>query len=163
MKDSLFLDICRNEYHALFEMAHKAINHCPEELWSNERKDPPYWLLVYHTAFYLDFYLRAAPEEFETRFDISGPFDLAAKMKRTLSKKELKNYLISIKRRCNRVLASLRSKELEGKNTYTWTGPTLAHRLVYNVRHAQHHIGQLNLMLRHHQAEAAAWVITPKT
>ena len=163
MKDSLFLGICRNEYHALFEMLHKAINHCPDDLWRNESKSPSYWLLVYHTAFYLDFYLGFSPDKHKNRFDISGPFDLTAKLERVLTKKELKNYLISIKKKCNKVLDSVSRKELEGKNTYSWTGPTLAHRLMYNVRHAQHHIGQLNLMLRYHKAATAEWVITPKS
>jgi hypothetical protein len=32
-------------------------------------------------------------------------------------------------------------------NIMPWSGPTLADRLVYNLRHAQHHIGRLHSIL----------------
>ena len=70
---------------------------------------------------------------------------------------------MEVKAKCVRVLEKLSSKELEGKNSYFWTGPTLAHRLIYNIRHAQHHIGQLNSILRQNGNDAATWVITPKS
>lgn len=160
MKDSLFLDICRNEYHALIEMLQKAINLCPEDLWDQKSKGPPFWQLVYHTAYYLEFYLGKSPKKHKERFDIKE--NLNERMSSILTKNDLKSYLIEIKKKSNSVLEGLTSKELEGKNSYFWTGPTLAHRLVYNIRHAQHHIGQLNAILRRTGNDTVKWVITTK-
>lgn len=160
MKDSIFLDICKNEYHALIEMLHKAINLCPEILWDQKSKGPPFWQLAYHTAYYLDFYLGESPKKHKERFDIKE--NLNERMKRVLTKKQLKSYLTATRMKCDSVLEELTTKKLEGKNSYFWTGPTLAHRLVYNIRHSQHHIGQLNSILRRNGNETVKWVITPK-
>ena len=161
MKDSLFLDICKNEYYALIEMLYKAINLCSEELWDERTETPPFWQLAYHAIYYLDFYLGESPKKHEQRFDVKENLD--ERMERILTKKQLKDYLIAIKKKCNRVLESLSAEKLEGKNSYYWTGPTLAHRLIYNIRHTQHHIGQLNLKLRQNGDDAVKWVITPKS
>jgi uncharacterized damage-inducible protein DinB len=160
MKDSIFLDICKNEYHALIEMLHEAINLCSEDLWNKETEDLPFWQLAYHSAYYLDFYLGEGPKKHVERFDIKE--NLNERMEKTLTKKQLKTYLKEVKAKCDGVLEKLSSKELEGKNSYFWTGPTLAHRMIYNIRHSQHHVGQLNLILRIHGINAAKWVITPK-
>ena len=160
MKDSLFLDICKNEYRALIEMLHKAINLCSEDLWEKEMENPPFWQLVYHTIYYLDFYLGDSPKKHEERYEIKE--NLNERLKRSLTKEQLKNYLVATKKKCNSVLEKLSVKELEGKNSYFWTGPTLAHRLIYNIRHTQHHIGQLNLLLRQNENDASKWLITPK-
>jgi hypothetical protein len=160
MKDSLFLDICKNEYYALIEMLHKSINLCSEELWDKRTETPPFWQLAYHAIYYLDFYLGDSPKNHEQRFDIKE--NLNERMENILTKKQLKDYLIEIKKKCSRVLDNLSTEKLEGKNSYYWTGPTLAHRLIYNIRHSQHHMGQLNLILRRNSNTAVKWVITPK-
>ena len=58
------------------------------------------------------------------------------------------------------VINKITPNQLERENTFTWTGPTLAHRLVYNIRHAQHHVGWLNSILSRKAGQAADWVIT---
>jgi hypothetical protein len=60
------------------------------------------------------------------------------------------------------MLGSLTTEQLEGKNNFPWTGPTLAHRLIYNIRHAQHHVGWMNSILSRKTGTAAEWVITAK-
>ena len=160
MKDSIFLDICKNECHAIIEMLHKAVNLCSDDLWNKENEDFPFWQLAYHSAYYLDFYLGEGPKKHVERFDIKE--NLNERMDRFLTKEQLKTYLIEIKKRCSRILEKLTTEKLEGKNSYFWTGPTLAHRLIYNIRHSQHHIGQLNLILRQNGLDPAKWVIKPR-
>jgi hypothetical protein len=160
MKDSIFLDICKNEYHALIQMLHKAIDICADDLWDKEIGGPPFWQHVYHTIYYLDFYFGDSPKKHEQRFDIKE--DLNERTKRILTKEQLIDYLIDVEKKCDGVLEGLSSKQLEGKNSYFWTGPTLAHRLIYNIRHSQHHIGHLNSILRRYGKDTSKWIITPK-
>ena len=160
MKDSLFLDICQKEYHALIEMIYNAIEKCPDELWNEKTNEPPFWQQVYHTVFYLDFYLGEDPDKHKERFDIKE--NLNEQMEKILSKKELKAYLIDTKKKCDDVIANATTEKLEGKNNYYWTGPTLAHKLIYNIRHSQHHIGKLVSLLKRHTNDTAKWVITAK-
>ena len=140
-------------------MLEQAINLCPDDLWTKENTETPlFWQLVYHSIYYLDFYLGTSPEKHEQRFAIKE--NLNERMEQTLSKEELLDYLKDTEKKCISLLESLTKKELEGKNDYYWTGPTLAHRLIYNIRHTQHHIGQLNIILRQNKNKTSKWVIT---
>ncbi|NHJ31795.1 MAG: DinB family protein [Asgard group archaeon] len=160
MKDSLFVKICKNEYHALIQMLQKEIKLCTEELWNKEIDEPPFWQQVYHTIYYLDFYLGDNPKKRPERFTVRE--NLNEKMDEILTKKELLDYLASVKEKCDQVLKELTMEKLEEKNSYFWTGPTLAHRLIYNIRHSQHHIGRLNSILRRHMGDVSKWIITSK-
>ena len=42
-----------------------------------------------------------------------------------------------------------------------WTGPKLLSRCIYAVRHAQHHIGELNAELRRRGLRRIAWATDP--
>lgn len=133
MKDSLFIEICRNEYHALIQMLQKEISICADELWNKEIDEPPFWQQTYHTIYYLDFYLGDNPKKRPERFIVKE--NLNEKMEEILSKQELLDYLAFVEKKCDQVLDGLSVDKLEGKNSYFWTGPTLAHRLIYNIRH----------------------------
>lgn len=138
----VFIEICQNEYHALIQMLQKEINLCSEELWNKEIDEPPFWQQAYHTIYYLDFYLGDNPKKRPERFPVKE--NLNEKMEEILSKQDLKNYLTEVKKTCDKVLENLTVEKLEGKNSYFWTGPTLAHRLIYNIRHSRHTIGSLS-------------------
>jgi uncharacterized damage-inducible protein DinB len=157
MKDNLFKEIMYNEYNAIFQMTGELIAKCPDNLWDKETNEPPFWQQIYHTIFYLDFYLSDSPKKHIHRFSIKE--DLKEKQTQTLSKKDLQSYLIDLTKKTNQLLNELSSKDFESKNSFYWTGPTMSHRLVYNIRHAQHHIGKLNSMLRRHENIAVSWII----
>ena len=160
MKDSLFIEICRNEYHALIQMLHREIDICSDDLWNKEIDEPPFWQQVYHTIYYLDFYLGDNPKIRPARFTVKE--NLKEKMEEAISKRDLKKYLTIVKKKCDQVLENLTADKLEGKNSYFWTGPTLAHRMIYNIRNPQDHIGRLNSILRRNVGDASKWVITAK-
>jgi len=161
MKDSLFLDICRNDYRAVFQMTCRAIELCPEELWDQRTDEPAFWQQAYHTLWAVDFYLSDSPESSKKPSFVEGE---AANLKHVPasapSRKQIRDYLEQVSRKCETVLDKLTPDQLEGENTFPWTGPTLAHRLIYNIRHAQHHVGWLNSILSRKTGKAAEWVIT---
>jgi hypothetical protein len=162
MQDSLFLDICRNDYKAVLQMVREAIELCPEELWDERTDEPPFWQQVYHTIFYIDFYL--GDELKDPRVDkfIEGEAsNLDHKPSTTPSRDQIKGYLEEVSERCEAALNGFTLEKLEGENKFHWTGPTPAHRLIYNIRHAQHHVGWLNSMLARKTGKSAGWVITP--
>ncbi len=159
MKDSLFLEICRNEYRAIFQMLRNAIELCSDSLWDDRSEGTAFWLQACHTIFFIDFYLSDSPESFH-----EPPSFVEYKLDKTPGdapfQKQIVNYLEQVSSRCEMVLNKISPNQLEGKNTFSWTGPTLAHRLVYNIRHAQHHVGWLNSILSRKAGQAADWVIT---
>lgn len=160
MKKSLFLDICKQNYLALLKMVKQAIKLCPDDLWRRETDQPQFWQEVYHTLFYLDFYLSSKPKEHKARFDFKE--NLAEKPPIILTKEEISFYLKEVETKTIEIFSNLTSAELEGKNSFWWTGPTLAHRLIYNLRHSQHHMGKINEILKKNSKDAAKWIIDPE-
>ena len=163
MKDSLFLDICLNDYRAIFQMVRRSINLCPEELWNERTDEPPFWQQTYHAIFYTDFYLSNSPaESCQPSFVEAEAADLNHVCSDVPSQQQMKKYLQQVSKNCKITLGALTGEQLEGKNNFPWTGPTLAHRLIYNIRHTQHHVGWLNSILSRKTGKAAEWVIAPR-
>ncbi len=163
MKDSLFLDICKNDYRAVFQMVHEAIDLCSDELWDKSSDEPAFWQQAYHTIMFIDFYLADSPKSFQKpTFVEDKAYDLKHKPSVSPSKQQMLAYLEQVMNRCDEILSSLTAEQLEGENPFHWTGPTSAHRLIYNIRHAQHHVGWLNSMLSRKTGKAAEWIITAK-
>jgi hypothetical protein len=160
MKDSLFLDACRMNYDAIFKMLDEIISLCPDELWNVRTDEPPFWQQLYHTIFYTDFYISEAMWTFKKpTFADEKANDLKYVASEAPSPKQMQDYLEEAKRNCMSALEKMAPEQLEGENPFHWTGPTPAHRLIYNIRHAQHHIGWLNSMLARKTGKSAEWVI----
>lgn len=157
MKKTLFLDICRENYLALIQMIDQAITLCPDKLWGDSTHQPQFWQEIYHTIYYLDFYFGNNPRKHPERFECKE--NLGEVPKTSLPKEDLRSYLEEVRNKCLEFLKNLTTAELEGKNSYFWTGPTLGHRLIYNIRHSQHHVGKLNQILSKNGIETAKWVI----
>lgn len=161
MKDSLFLDICRNDCGAVFQMLRRAMELCPEKLWNERTDEPPFWQQAYHTLWAIDFYLSDSPKKSrKASFAEGEASNLEHIAAVTPSRQQVQDYLNQVSTKCETVLDGLTSEQLEGSNTFPWTGATLAHRLIYNIRHAQHHVGRLNSILSRKTGQAAEWVIT---
>lgn len=157
MKASLFLDICKENYLALMKMLENTIDLCPDNLWADKNLKPQYWQEVYHTIYYLEFYFgsnwKNKPERFELEENL-GEVPITI-----LSKEDLLIYLNEVKEKFLELISNLSAKDLKGKNSYFWTGTTLAHKLIYNIRHSQHHVGKINSILSSSGVDAADWVI----
>jgi hypothetical protein len=163
MDDHLFLEICRNEYRAVLQMLGDAIEACPETLWDQRADEPPFWQQAYHALWWLDFYISDSPQAFQHTSGVPGQaWELEQAPEDAPPKEQLLDYLDRVAIKCEATLDRLTAGQLGGENTFHWTGPTLAHRLVYNVRHAQHHIGWLNSALSRKGGRTAKWVITPR-
>ena len=161
MKDSLFLDICRNDYHAIFQMVREAIKLCPDELWDEQGDEPPFWQQAYHTLWWCDFYLSDSMETYrKPSLADDEANDLKYRTDKSPSRQQLQDYIGKVSRKCDEVLGRLTTEQLEGENAFHWTGPTLAHKLIYNIRHAQHHVGWMNSILSRKIGRSAEWVIT---
>lgn len=160
MQDSLFLDACRMNYEAIFKMLDEIIKLCPDELWNVRTDEPPFWQQLYHAIFYTDFYISEAMWTFKKpAFAEEKANDLIYSASETPTREQMQNYLEEAKKNCMSALEKMTPEQLEGENPFHWTGPTPAHRLIYNIRHTQHHIGRLNSMLARKTGKSVNWVI----
>ena len=150
----------KSQYYASLAMLRQAIDACPAELWTSDRYVNPFWQVAYHTLFYTHLYLQPAEADFvpwehhregHHRFGSEGPASPVP-----YSVEEIQSYW----RHCQDMVDSavdrldLTSAESE---FYWYQMPKLEHQFV-NLRHIQHHTGQLADRLRQEADQGVEWV-----
>lgn len=135
----------KRQYHASLAMLKEAVEICPDDLWLSGDEGRGFWRIAYHTLFYTHLYLM--PEERHFR-----PWDKAQKDCASLwgggeevlphSKEEILEYWAQLDASIDNGVDAL---DLSSSETgFDWYSmPKLDHQLM-NLRHVQHHVGQLS-------------------
>jgi hypothetical protein len=144
----------------MLKMIRGSIEQCPDTLWSAESLKPRFWQEVYHALYYLDFYLGNDYDNYQPRFEVKESLNEVPET--VLSKEELLDFTAELRKQCDLYFDSLSSSDLEGKNTHPWTGKTVTHKLLYNLRHSTHHMGKLSALLKQNEVEPFRWVTSPE-
>jgi RimJ/RimL family protein N-acetyltransferase len=151
----------RTQFGAALESLERAIAACPEPLWSECREGAgAFGDMAFHTLFWADYYLSAQPDGFAppAPFGLEELDDDGLLPPRVHAKGELGVYLAHVRRKAiarigamDETLAGTASGFLDAKLTE-------CELLLYNARHVQHHVGQMQLLLRQHGVEPPRWV-----
>jgi len=160
---------------AAIDMLTNIIVICPDELWEKDKK---FFYMAYHTVIFLDYYLTQPVREFHPglSYTLGDPDNLPDEAvddvipDRHYTKEEFVSYLASIREKCKKLILSASEGELaarwikddeidmHGLCAGLVVNYSVLEILFYNFRHVQHHVGQLNLMLRQKADMAAGWV-----
>jgi len=156
------------QFGASIDMLQNAISFCPESYFTTNKR---FYYLAYHCVLFLDYYLSIPPKDFSPIL----PFTIKDKEQRPLesigdivpdkiySKEELIDYINKSRLKCKTLIESLSDNEklnnrfTEGNQEGDMDYPILE-ILLYNLRHTQHHIGQLNLIMRQDLHKHMEWV-----
>lgn len=137
-------------------MLESSIVTCPDSFWDKKN----FWYAVYHTIFYLDYYSSENPNQFLppepftlSEFDPSGILP-----ERIYSKEELLEYLEYSRRKSFFLISGLTEKTSQKRFINDYRNYSIFEMILYNMRHVQHHVGQLNLLLRQNVDDAGKWV-----
>ena len=148
------------QFGAAIDALEGAITACPEGLWGEGATPHAFWYLVFHALFWLDLYLSGAPEGFRP----PAPFTLdeldpdGIYPERIYTRAELQSYLEHTRRKCRVVIAEMTDERAAQPSGFERLGVNHAELLIYNLRHVQHHAGQLQLLLRQRTDSAPRWV-----
>ncbi len=146
-------------------MLENALLACPDELWRDRSRRPEFWYVVYHTLFFLDFYLSGSAEGFTPpapfTLDELDPAGLLPE--RVYTKDELRTYLQHGRNKCRATIEALTDERARQRCEFERPDLTVSESLLYNMRHVQHHAAQLNLILRETTDSAPRWVATTKS
>ena len=148
------------QFGAAIDMLENAVKACPEELWGDRSRKPEYWYLVYHTLFFLDFYLSEGADGFAP----PAPFTLAeldpagVLPDRVYTKEEMLRYLAHGRSKCKAVVGALTSERAREHRPFGFVDCPFEELILYNMRHVQHSTAQLNLILRQVIDSAPRWV-----
>jgi len=151
--------ILARQFGATAQMLHESIESCPEQIWTKGSGGAAFWQLAYHTIFFLDFYLHKRETDFTPPpFHRENAWHLeTAPSGEPYSKTMLLEYLQQVRKRARLMLAELTEDDLTAPSPVPWYTIPRGEFLLNNLRHTQHHIGQLNLILRAHGVKPPEW------
>ncbi len=152
------------QFGAAIDMLENGIRACPENIWSDRTRKPEYWYIVYHTVFFLDFYLSESEDKFAppAGYSLSELDPSGVLPDRVYTKDELLAYLEHGRYKCRAAIAALTEERAHKPCGFRRGELTEAELLLYTMRHVQHHAAQLNLILRQTIDSAPNWVGTTK-
>lgn len=155
------------QFGASIDMLNNVILNSPDDYFKTNKR---FYYLVYHSVIFLDYYLTIPPKDFSPIL----PFTIIEANERPLesigdmipdkiySRQELIDYLKANRLKCKKLIESLTDIEklnirfTEGNQEGDMDYPILE-ILLYNLRHTQHHTGQLNLIIRQDLNKHLEW------
>lgn len=153
------------QFGAAIEMLENALLACPDDLLLDRSRRPEIWYLVYHTLFFIDYYLDPSPADFQPApFDSFGLAELlpegeAPPPERAYTKAELHGYLEHCRNKCRNRIDALTDEEAGRPCAVEWLRElSVGEAHLYTLRHVQHHAAQVNLLLRQTTDSAPGWV-----
>jgi hypothetical protein len=171
----IFKECLWKNFGATIDMFKAAIELCPEYLWHTDKN---FFYMAYHTTIFLDYYLTQPVKDFRPLLPYTL-VDAAALPPEAVddvipnsrySRTEMTDYIAAIRTKCQDLILGSTDETLkacwisEAEVNLHGLCPSLVEHytvleiLFYNFRHIQHHVGQLNLMLRQKIDDATDWV-----
>ena len=154
-----------SQYRAAMQMLRSAVEACPESLWTDGATKNRFWHVAYHAVFYADLYLTGSPEAFtpweKGRADYHylgrkpSPHHEEPKIGEPYTKAEILEYLDRV---AASVAARVRQLPLDEPSGFPWLPFRRLELHLYNVRHVQHHAGQLIDRIREKCGVGVGWV-----
>jgi len=150
-------EILKSQYRASAQMLRSAVVGCPDALWNEKGYKNPFWHVAFHAIFYTHFYLHATEEDFI-------PWDKHKKGLYSLeedsgdeiyTRDEILEYLDYFEDRLDELVDQL---DLAAESGFYWLPFNKLQLQFYNIRHIQHHTGELAERLGKEGDIEVAWV-----
>ncbi len=161
MDDSIAVQNILSQYRASLAMLRRAIELCPEDIWFAAQYCNRSWHVAYHTLFYAHLYVNASEAEFTPWHKHGVACRLLGKSPEELAAVEpyTKSDLLEYHGICCAVIEDKVPKlPLNGPSGYDWMPFNRFELHFYNIRHIQHHTGQLAERLRTVRDIGLSWV-----
>ncbi|HLN28146.1 MAG TPA: DinB family protein [Gemmataceae bacterium] len=141
--------ILTGQFEAALCMLNKCVEMCPQEHWEAKIANNTFRQVAYHTLFFVDAYLSPSEEAFELRdLHCRGGDERLPASSPGLSKDETLAYLAICRQKMLERLAFETAESLQGPSRFPRRPASRGELHIYNIRHVQHHTGQLSAYLR---------------
>jgi len=152
------------QYRAPLAMLRKAIELCPADLWL-EGDPNRFWHIAYHALFYTHFYLSPAEADFvpweksRANYNYLGGAPWRPNERFNADEPYTQSELLEFAGVCGDALVrQVPSLNLEAESGFHWLAFDKLELQLYNIRHLQHHTGQLIERLRSRAGIGVGWV-----
>lgn len=173
--DQIFRESLWKNFAAVIDLLKNIIVICPDETWQKEKK---IFYMAYHTVIFLNYYLCCPVKNFNPGlpYTIVDSEHLPPEAiddvvpDQFYSKKESLTYISSIRKKCKKIFLQSPEEQFASRwinddeiDIHGLCPPlvikyNLFEILLYNLRHVQHHVAQLNLLLRQNANVATNWI-----
>jgi hypothetical protein len=158
--------ILTGQFEASLAMMNECLRLCPDEHWESKIGQGTFRWVAYHTLFFVDLYLTPNEDAFELRQlhhrggDERGPVACVG-----LDRAEAQSYVLICRQKAIDSLRTETPETLAGPSGFSRYKCSRGELHLINIRHIQHHTGQLSAFLRHvdpacHERPALPWVAT---
>ena len=171
-KDSTILSEIKKSYlrqiGAAFKMLEYTIDKANDTTWTARINNMPFWQICYHVLWHTDFYFHANQATFQPQsFDMKGIKNISIKpdsqmiedQKHPISKRNMKAYCTYAKQKANQFIQNINESYFTTPSPFEWHGFPKIDLVDYNLRHLQHHVGQLDIILRREQNMGNPWIM----
>lgn len=143
----------------------QAVIQCPETLWVDAGYKNQFWHIAYHTLFYTHLYLQDSEKEFvpwrkhRIEYNFLGPLPWPPHKEPEIGEPYTKEEILEYLSVCqNEVREKVSTLILEATSGFQWLPFSKLELQFYNIRHIQHHAGQLCDRLRNRDGISVGWV-----
>ena len=159
--------ILTGQFQASLSMLNQCVRLCPPEHWEGMIANRTFRTIAYHTLFFVDLYLSPREDDFELRdLHHRGGDELIDGAPRIgLPKDDTVGYVEICRAKLLETMAWETAASLAGPSGFSWLLISRGELHLYNIRHIQHHTGQMSAYLRRVDAAlkdtaALRWVRT---
>ena len=151
--------ILTGQFEAALCMLNDCIRRCPQEHWEGKIANDTFRQVTYHTLFYVDLYLSPSEAEFNLRecHQQGGDERSSTAVSAGLPQDETLSYLAVCRQKALSTLAAETPESLQRASGFSWLPFTRGELHLFNIRHVQHHTGQLSAYLRRVAEDGERW------
>jgi hypothetical protein len=149
----------QHQHHSTLAMLQSAIEGCPDEIWNKEYAGVPFWREAYHGLFWMHNFLGPKGKAFSFQpFGVDIDPRLFTPPHNTCERVEALQYAAQTAATIDEVFEAITLDELRGMDDYDESDfRSVFHRLIYGLRHVQHHVGKLTAYLNLEGIELHHW------
>jgi hypothetical protein len=157
--------VIRSQYLAALGMMREIVTQCPERLWHTAETKNQFWHIAYHALFYTHLYLNQSESDFapwpkhRNEYESLGPLPWPPHRPPNIgepySRKDILEYLDYCR---DEMITKVANLELAGSSGFSWLPFSKLELQFYNIRHLQHHVGELAERLGTQASIDIAWV-----
>ena len=150
----------QSQYQAALEMLRQAIAACPESLWNAAGEQSHFYRVAYHALFYTHLYLQPTIADFVPwEGHKHGAESVGSGQAADTAAQFSKEDLLAYHELCvDQVRSRVPALDLESASGFEWLPFDKLELQFYNIRHLQHHTGQLCDRLRTGADLGVDWV-----